>query len=158
MARIGVEIEAPFGKIYIEAEKPQELLKILEEFQKDFIERVSKLISEKLELPLLTQMKGLLEFSREGPLIVTSEKLTHYEAIGLILYGSKKKESTSMKVKKLLKSSGIKSMVSARLNEMNKRGLVFKPDPKKPLFKLTQEGERFVEDTIAKVKVKVKNI
>jgi hypothetical protein len=39
-------------------------------------------------------------------------------------------------------------MVPARLNEMTKRGLVFKPDPAKPDWKLTTQGEKWVEEKI----------
>jgi hypothetical protein len=31
---------------------------------------------------------------------------------------------------------------------MTKRGLVFKPDPAKPEFKLTTQGERWVEEEL----------
>jgi hypothetical protein len=39
-------------------------------------------------------------------------------------------------------------MVPARLNEMTKRGQVFKPDPNKPEFKLTIQGEKWVEEEV----------
>ena len=39
-------------------------------------------------------------------------------------------------------------MVPARLNEMTKRGIVFKPDPARPEFKLTTQGERWVEEEV----------
>ena len=39
-------------------------------------------------------------------------------------------------------------MVPARLNEMTKRGIVFKPDPARPEFKLTAQGERWVEEEV----------
>jgi hypothetical protein len=39
-------------------------------------------------------------------------------------------------------------MVPARLNEMTKRGLVFKPDPGRPEFKLTLQGEKWVEEEV----------
>ena len=81
-------------------------------------------------------------------MLVTREKLTHYEAIGLILYASEGKKSTAAQITRLLKSSGIKCMVPARLNELTKRGRVFKPDPKRPEFKLTVQGERWIEDEV----------
>ena len=49
---------------------------------------------------------------------------------------------------KLLELSGIKSMVPARLNEMTKRGQVYKPNPKKPQFKLTVQGKIWIEDEV----------
>jgi predicted transcriptional regulator len=89
-----------------------------------------------------------VESTTEGPVVITRENLTHYEAIGLTLYASEEKKNTAARVTKLLESSGIKCMVPARLNEMTKRGQVFKPDPNRPEFKLTMQGERWVEDEI----------
>jgi len=36
------------------------------------------------------------------PVIITREKLTHYEAIGLILYTSEEKKNTAAQITKLL--------------------------------------------------------
>ncbi|HUW47544.1 MAG TPA: hypothetical protein VMW36_02235, partial [Patescibacteria group bacterium] len=76
------------------------------------------------------------------------EKLTHYESIALILFASDQNSSTATLIKRLLASSGIRSMVPARLNEMTKRGIVFKPDPARSEFKLTTQGERWVEEEV----------
>jgi hypothetical protein len=47
-------------------------------------------------------------------------------------------------------------MVPARLNEMTKRGQVFKPNPSKTNFKLTIQGEKWIEDDIIpKIRVKM---
>jgi hypothetical protein len=89
-----------------------------------------------------------VERTTEGPVIVARENLTHYEAVGLTLYASDEKKNTASQVQKLLESSGIKCMVPARLNEMTKRGQVFKPDPNRTEFKLTLQGERWVEDEV----------
>lgn len=148
MGKVKAKIDTSFGEIVIEGENPQEILKILENFPKDFIQKTSDLASKKLTPTTELQLKGVVEFSTEGPVVVTGEKLTHYEAIGLVLYASEGKEDTSAHITDLLKSSGIKSMVPARLNEMSKRGLVFKPDPSKPQYKLTVQGERWVEDEV----------
>jgi hypothetical protein len=80
--------------------------------------------------------------------IVAHENLTHYEAIGLTLYASENKKGTAAKIQKLLESSGIRCMVPARLNEMTKRGQIFKPDPSRPEFKLTIQGEQWVETEV----------
>jgi predicted transcriptional regulator len=107
-------------------------------------------------MPSGAQLKGIVEATTEGPVIVTREGLTHYEAVGLILYGSEDRKNTAAQVTKLLESSGIKSMVPARLNEMTKRGQVFKPDPNRPEFKLTIQGEKWIEDeVIAKLRGKM---
>lgn len=148
MGKVKVKIRAPFGEIVVEGENPQEILKIFETFPEDFMEKTVDMISVRLVPTAAVQLKGVVEFTTEGPVIMTREKLTHYEAIGLVLYASEGKKNTAAQITKLLESSGIKSMVPARLNEMTKRGRVFKPDPNRPEFKLTVQGERWVEEEV----------
>ncbi len=114
----------------------------------EFMSEITGLISTKMAPPVKAQLEGIVELSTEGPIITARGKLTHYEAIGLVLYASDQKTNTATKIEQLLKSSGIKSMVPARLNEMTKRGTVFKPDPVRPEFKLTTQGERWIEDEV----------
>lgn len=147
MKRIEVHIKAPFGEIVVEGENPQEILDALGAFPENFVEKISGAVSSRL-VPSTALLKGIVEFTTEGPVIVTREGLTHYEAIGLVLYTSEDKRNTAAQIQKLLESSGIKCMVPARLNEMTKRGQVFKPDPNRPEFKLTVQGERWVEDDV----------
>jgi len=147
MRKVEVRIKTPFGEIVVEGENPQEILNMLEAFPENFMEKVANLVSSRL-VPSTAQLKGIVEFTTEGPVIVTRENLTHYEAIGLVLYNSEGKKNTAAHIAKLLESSGIKCMVPARLNEMTKRGQVFKPDPNRPEFKLTVQGERWVEDDV----------
>jgi len=145
--RIEARIKTPFGEILIEGESPQEILKMLEAFPENFVEKISDFVSNRVT-PSGAQLKGIVEATTEGPVIITREKLTHYEAVGLILYASENRTNTAAQVAKLLESSGIKSMVPARLNEMTKRGQVFKPDPNKTDFRLTIQGEKWVEDEV----------
>jgi hypothetical protein len=155
MKRIEVRIKTPFGEVVIEGETPKEILSMLETMPENFVEKLSDFVSNRL-MPSGAQLKGIVEPTTEGPVIVTREKLTHYEAVGLILYASEDRKNTAAQVTKLLESSGIKSMVPARLNEMTKRGQVFKPDPTKPEFKLTIQGEKWIEDeVIAKLRGKM---
>jgi predicted transcriptional regulator len=155
MKRIEARIKTPFGEVIIEGETPQEILSMLETMPTDFVEKLSDFVSNRLT-PSGAQLKGIVEATTQGPVIVTREKLTHYEAVGLVLYASEDKKNTAAQVTKLLESSGIKSMVPARLNEMTKRGQVFKPDPNKPEFKLTIQGEKWIEDeVIAKLRGKM---
>lgn len=156
MKRIEARIKTPFGEVVIEGETPNDVLSILETMPEDFVEKLSDFVSNRL-LPSSVQLKGIVEATTEGPVIVTREKLTHYEAVGLVLYASEERKNTAAQVTKLLESSGIKSMVPARLNEMTKRGQVFKPDPSKPEFKLTIQGEKWVEeDVLAKLRGKMR--
>jgi hypothetical protein len=113
-----------------------------------FVNEIGDLISSNLTPSLKTQLDGIIEITTEGPIITTREKLTHYEAIALVLFASDENTSTASTIKRLLASSGIRSMVPARLNEMTKRGIVFKPDPTRPDFKLTTQGERWVEEEV----------
>jgi hypothetical protein len=145
--RIEARIKTSFGEIVIEGESAQEILKTLETVPADFVEKLSDFVSNKVT-PSGAQLKGIVEQTTEGPVVVTREKLTHYEAVGLTLYASQDKTGTASQVTKLLESSGIKSMVPARLNEMTKRGQVFKPDPNKPEFRLTIQGEKWVEEEV----------
>jgi len=147
MKRIEARIKTSFGEVVIEGDTPQEILSMLETMPADFVEKLSDFVSNRL-MPSGAQLKGIVEATTEGPVIVTREKLTHYEAIGLTLYASEENKNTAAQVERLLESSGIKSMVPARLNEMTKRGQVFKPDPAKPEFKLTIQGEKWIEDEV----------
>ena len=148
MRRVEIRVKTPFGEIVVEGENPQEVLSLLEAFPKDFVENISNIVSSKLAPSAAAQLKGIIEFTTEGPVLIAREKLTHYEAIGLILYASEGRQNTAAQVQKLLESSGVKCMVPARLNEMTRRGQVFKPDPKRPEFKLTVQGERWIEDEV----------
>ncbi|TRO48992.1 hypothetical protein E2P60_00105 [Candidatus Bathyarchaeota archaeon] len=147
MKRIEARIKTPFGEVVIEGETPKEILSMLETMPVNFVEKLSDFVSERL-MPSGAQLKGIVELTTEGPVVVTREKLTHYEAVGLVLYASEDKTNTAAQITKLLESSGIKSMVPARLNEMTKRGQVFKPDPNKPDFKLTIQGEKWIEEEV----------
>lgn len=147
MTKIQTKIKTAFGEVILEGENAQQILSILKNIPDNFVETVSDFVSNKMT-PSGAQLKGIVEITTEGPVIVTREKLTHYEAVGLILYGSEEKTNTASKITKLLESSGIKSMVPARLNEMTKRGQVFKPNPNKTDFKLTIQGEKWIEDDI----------
>jgi len=147
MKRIQARIKTPFGEVVIEGDTPQDILTMLESVPENFVEKLGDFVSNRFVLSG-AQLKGIVESTTEGPVIVTRENLTHYEAVGLVLYASNERKNTASQVQKLLESSGIKSMVPARLNEMTKRGQVFKPDPAKPEFKLTIQGEKWVEEEV----------
>jgi len=147
MKRIEARIKTTFGEVIVEGENPQEILDMLSEIPENFVETLSDFVSSRLTQSG-AQLKGIIEPTTEGPVIVTRENLTHYEAVGLVLYASDERKNTAAQIQKLLESSGIKSMVPARLNEMTKRGQVFKPDPNKTEFKLTMQGEKWIEEEV----------
>jgi len=148
MGRIQVQIKAPFGELVVEGNTPQEILETLRAMPPQFMSEIDGLISTKLTPPMKIQLEGIMEFTSEGPIITTREKLTHYEAVGLILYASNEKTNTATQMSRLIESSGIKSQVPARLNEMAKRAIVFKPNPAMPEWKLTTQGEKWIEEEV----------
>ncbi|MCL2868301.1 MAG: hypothetical protein FWF27_02505 [Candidatus Bathyarchaeota archaeon] len=145
MPHIEARIKTSFGEVVIVGDTPQEILKMLETIPENFVDAISSRLT-----PSGTQLKGIVEATTEGPVIVTRENLTHYEAVGLILYASDEHKNTVTQMQKRLEFSNIKCMVPARLNEMTKRGQVFKPDPNKPEFKLTIQGEKWIQEEVLK--------
>src|SRR4030043_2012733 len=107
MKRIAARIKTSFGEVVIEGDTPQEILSMLESMPADFVERLSDFVSSRL-MPSGAQLKGIVEATTEGPVIVTREKLTHYEAVGLTLYASEEKKNTAAQGGRLLGSSGVK--------------------------------------------------
>ncbi len=152
MGSIRAQIKTTFGELIIEGETAEEVLSILRNLPKGFVEDIETLISTKVSLSRSANLIGIIEYTKEGPIItsgiISRVKLTHYEAIGLILYASEMRVNTSSKIRKLLEYSGIKSQVSSRLNEMAKRGLVYKPNLYGPEWKLTVEGERWIREKV----------
>lgn len=94
MNKVEARIKTPFGEIVVEGENAQDVLKMLESFPDDFMEKVSNLVSSRLILSGI-QLKGIVESTTEGPVIIAHENLTHYEAIGLTLYASEGKKGTA---------------------------------------------------------------
>ncbi|MGB9134051.1 MAG: hypothetical protein WCC63_00460 [Candidatus Bathyarchaeia archaeon] len=147
-ALIRVRVKTSFGEVAVEGNSTKEVLEVLEGLSPEFIEKVGSAVASKLTPPVRAQLEGLVEFTTEGPVITARAKLTHYEAIGLVLYASEGRTASGALVERLLQSSGVRSMVPARMNEMTKRGLVFKPDPVRPEIRLTVAGEKWVEDEV----------
>ncbi len=108
MKRIEARIKTPFGEVVIEGDSPQEILNMLRTVPENFVEKLSDFVSNRLS-PSGAQLKGIVEPTTEGPVIVTRENLTHYEAVGLVLYASDERKNTAAQVQKLLESSGIKA-------------------------------------------------
>ena len=148
MGKVQVRIKAGFSEVVVEGDSPQEVLDLLGAMSPKFMSDIGNLLSAKLAVPIKSQLEGMIELTTEGPIITTREKLTHYEAIGLTLYASQDKTQTAAGISRLLESGGRKSQVPARLNEMAKRGIVFKPDPSRADWKLTAQGENWVEEEL----------
>jgi len=148
MGKIRVVVKAPFGEVVVEGSNSEEVLETLRTLSPQFMGEVSSLVSVRLAPPIKAQLEGIVELTTEGPIITAREKLTHYEAIGLVLYASSERRNTAAQVSRLIEASGIKCQVPARLNEMAKRAIVFKPNPAMPEWKLTTQGEKWIEEEV----------
>jgi len=145
---IRVSIKTSFGEIIIVGETPEEVFQLLQSLGPEFYTRLNS------EIPHLTSggginaLEGVVEMTSDGPLIVTKKNLTHYEAIALVLYCLKDNQCSIRKLRSLLLSSRKNITVPARLNEMIKKGYVFKPNPKASDYKLSTSGIRWIEEEI----------
>ena len=75
MNRIQAKIKTPFGEVVIEGDTPQEILSMLELVPENFVEKLSDFVSNRL-IPSGAQLKGIVEPTTEGPVIVTRENPT----------------------------------------------------------------------------------
>lgn len=148
MARITCAIKTPFGEIRVSGESPEEVLDALQDIDQVFVKEVNEKVSDILTTQAKDDLKGLVEVGRDGPIIVTKEKLSHYECIGLVLYSLRDHQSSSRGITKRLSASGKKVTVPARLHEMRKRGHIFKPVDKAPYYKLTTKGVKWIEEDV----------
>ncbi len=145
--RLRVTIETGYGAIEVSGESPEEVLEGLGWLTSEYMSRINDIASE-ATADVEDSLRGIVRIDDEGPTIVSRENLSHYEAIGLILYAMEGHEATSKKISERLVSSGKKVAVAARLNELRERGQVFKPDSKNSLHKLTANGVKWVEEDL----------
>jgi hypothetical protein len=148
MARITCAIKTPFGEIRVSGESPDEVLKALQDIDQVFVRDVNEKVSDILTTQAKDDLKGIVEVGRDGPIIVTKKKLSHYECIGLVLYSMRDHQSSSRGISKRLSASGKKVTVPARLHEMRKRGHIFKPVDKAPYYKLSTKGVKWIEEEV----------
>ncbi len=73
MKHIEARIKTPFGEVVIEGENPQDILDMLSNIPENFVEKLSDFVSNKLT-PSGAQLKGIIEPTTEGPVIVTTGK------------------------------------------------------------------------------------
>jgi len=148
MARIRLGIKTPFGEIEVSGETASDVLDALAKLDQEFLIEINERVSALLATQARDDLKGIVEVGRDGPVIVTKKKLSHYEAIGLILYITKDHLSSSRELKRRLAASGKKVTVPARLHEMRRRGHIFKPVEKAPLYKLSTKGVKWIEEEV----------
>ena len=145
--RLRVTIETGYGAIEVSGESPEEVLEGLGWLTQEYVSRINEIASE-ATADVEDSLRGIIKFDDEGPTIVSREDLSHYEAIGLILYATESHEATSRQIRERLVSSGKKVTVAARLHEMRSRGHVFKPDNKGSMHRLTAKGVKWIEEDV----------
>ncbi|MES0324583.1 MAG: hypothetical protein ABUK18_01725 [Candidatus Bathyarchaeia archaeon] len=148
MPKLQLNIETDYGTLTVSGDTQEEILEALSLLTDDFLDE----ISDKLSVLDLKQtedrFRNIVRIGQNGPVIVTRAEISHYEAIGLVLYSMKNQEATSKKIRERLEASGKDVIVAARLNEMRKRGHVFKPSGKGSEYRLTSKGMAWVDDEV----------
>ena len=146
--RLRVTIKTGYGAMEVSGESPEEVLEGLGWLTHELISQINEKANEATAYEAEDSLKGIIRVDLEGPTIVSREELSHYEAIGLILYAMKNFEAASKQIRERLVSSGKKVTVAARLHEMRNRGHVFKPEKKGSMYKLTSKGVKWIEDDV----------
>ena len=148
MPKLQLNIETDYGTLTVSGDTQEEILEALSLLTDNFLDE----ISDKLSVLDLKQtedrLRNIVRIEQNGPVIVTRAEISHYEAIGLVLYSMKNQEATSKKIRERLEASGKDVIVAARLNEMRKRGHVFKPSGKGSEYRLTSKGTAWVDDEV----------
>lgn len=148
MPKITLTVKTQFGDIQVTGETPEELLSGLDWLTKDYVAQINEKVSGLVSKQALDHLKDIVEMRRDGPILVCKEQISHYEAIGLLLYAIKGYQSTGKELKSILNESGRKVVVPARLHEMVKKGLLFRPDGRGGIYKLTAKGVNWVEKEV----------
>lgn len=148
MPKLKVNIRTSYGEVEISGETPEEVIEGLGWLTKDYVSEINEMVSNLASAQSEDILKDIVRVSRDGPTIITTYNLNHYESIGLVLYAMKNHQASSRELRERLASSGKKVTVAARLHEMRNRGHIFKPDIKSSEYKLTSKGVKWLEDEV----------
>jgi hypothetical protein len=148
LPRLKVRIKTGYGELEVSGESPDEVLEGLGWLSSEFVAAVSDRVGEVAAAEAEDVLEGIVRVGRDGPTLVTREELSHYEAVGLIMYAMRNHEATGKEIRDRLVSSGKKITVAARLHEMGRRGQVFQPEGKGSKYRLTMKGVRWVEEEV----------
>jgi hypothetical protein len=148
MPKITLTVKTQFGDIQVSGENPEELMSGLEWLTQDYVTALNEKVSSLVSKQALDHLKDIVDMRRDGPILVCKEEISHYEAIGLLLYAMKGYQATGKELKNFLNESGRKVIVPARLHEMVKKGVLFRPDGRGSIYKLTAKGVNWVEKEV----------
>jgi phosphoglycerate-specific signal transduction histidine kinase len=148
MPKLCINIETNYGTLTVQGDSQEEILEALDLLTEDFLEQVNEKVAL-LELKdVESELDGIVRVTTEGPVIVTRAELSHYEIIGLVLYSMRHHEATSKQLRDRIEASDKEVIVPARLNEMKKRGHVFRPSGKGSEYRLTAKGLEWMEEEV----------
>ncbi len=148
MPKITLTVKTQFGDIQVAGENPEELLNGLDWLTQEYVTLLNEKVSGLVSKQALDHLKDVVEIRRDGPILVCKEEISHYEAIGLLLYAMKGYQATGKELKASLDESGRKVIVPARLHEMVKKGLLFRPEGRGGIYKMTAKGVKWVEKEV----------
>jgi len=144
-------IDRPYGRLEIEGENFDDLIKRLESLP-DYLEVIDQLLLKpKPPSTREEELKGLIEFTTDGPLvIVPKEKVNIKEAIGLLLVATDPTPTDPKELSKLLNLSGkLSPGFAARLSELKHEGRVVREGD---AYRLSAEGKNWINEVITRLR------
>jgi len=146
-----IVIDRPFGRIELEAESLEEILKQLQSFPEWMTVIDQSIIERALAPEPKDELRGIVEFTVDGPaIIVPIEKLNSKEAIGLLLYASDPDGLEPKEISRLLSLSGLgMAGYAARMSEMKREGLILREGDR---YRLSVRGRSWVEEVVSRLR------
>jgi len=146
-----IVIDRPFGRVELEAESLEEILKQLQSFPEWMTVIDQSIIERALAPEPKDELRGIVEFTVDGPaIIVPIEKLNSKEAIGLLLYASGPDGLEPKEISRLLSLSGLgMAGYAARMSEMKREGLILREGDK---YRLSVRGRSWVEEIVSRLR------
>jgi hypothetical protein len=146
-----IVIDRPFGRVELEAESLEEILKQLQSFPEWMTVIDQSIIERALAPEPKDELKGIVEFTVDGPaIIVPMEKINSKEAIGLLLYASGPDGLEPKEISRLLSLSGLgMAGYAARVSEMKREGLILREGDK---YRLSVRGRSWVEEVVSRLR------
>ena len=150
--KVRVIVRRPYGDIEVEGESLDELVEGLETFP-EWLAVIDDLIAIP-EIALTTDenpLEGIIEQTSEGPqLIVSRDRVSSKEAIGLLLYERNPIPTEPKQIGRLLNLSGHGSAgYGSRLSEMRREGTIVREEQG---YRISGSGKKEIEGIIQRLK------
>ena len=147
VSELRLRIDLGFGELTVSASTPEELMDALRKLDRDVIGEVRRVAARIRNGGCQEVLSSILE-DGERLRLIFNDGLTQYEAIGVMLYLSENHSMTLRELREKLRQSGLKAVVRARVHEMVKRGLLYRPIDGEPVYRLSEKGLRWVEEAV----------